>query len=277
MSISPVISNMMKPVYRTCAKASEWSLHGFLKLDKQLEKGAKNPAEYASEMLVLSIVSKDLVGCLLYTTQSWYNKAIPEKKRKFVAAVDFMNGIVMVGGQFIIGKIIDSKVTPKIISKKLTGILESKNGDKTLANNKALFASDNLLELTKEAIKNRRSELEELGVKFETKADNVEALDHFSKKVIKEIGESSKLVGAYKLGANILIAAIATTALTKRTLAPLISTPMATWFDNRFLEKKGKKGAEVKPNEQTKSDNFVKQENKVDNKANPAFTKFQSK
>lgn len=242
MNISP-LNSIINGAYKGFAKASEWSLKNTLyPLQKQLDIGAKNPAKFASQMLVASIVSKDLVGCFLYTTQSWYNKKIPEKKRKFVAMVDLMNGIVMVGGQFLIGKIIDNKVTPKIIAKKLTGIFD-KNGIKEITNNKALFASDNLLNLTKKIMKDKAEELTRLGVDINSK----EAIDHFSKKVIKSIGEGSKSIEAYKTGANILIAALATTALTKRTLAPLISTPMATWANKKFFEKDNKKNQKQEP------------------------------
>ena len=57
-------------------------------LSKKLEKGFKEPAKFAAAMLVTSIISKDLVGCFIYTKQSLTNEKIPEEKRGFVASLD---------------------------------------------------------------------------------------------------------------------------------------------------------------------------------------------
>ena len=48
---------------------------------------------------VTSIVVKDGVGCWKYVTQSLNNQKIPEEKRKFVAALDLTNGILMIAAQ----------------------------------------------------------------------------------------------------------------------------------------------------------------------------------
>lgn len=48
---------------------------------------------------VLSIILKDGIGCAMYVTQSWNNKKIPEKKRKFVSALDLTNGVLMILAQ----------------------------------------------------------------------------------------------------------------------------------------------------------------------------------
>ena len=78
-------------------------------IQKGLDLAKKDPAKFATNMLLFSIVSKDAVGCYLYTTQSLNNKKIPEDKRKFVASMDLMNGILMVGGQTIVGKMLVDK------------------------------------------------------------------------------------------------------------------------------------------------------------------------
>ena len=46
-----------------------------------------------------SLVGKDGVGCYMYVTQSLNNKRIPDDKRRFVAAMDFTNGILMMASQ----------------------------------------------------------------------------------------------------------------------------------------------------------------------------------
>jgi len=48
---------------------------------------------------VSSIIIKDGVGCAMYVKQSLGNDKIPEKKRKFVAALDLTNGLLMIGAQ----------------------------------------------------------------------------------------------------------------------------------------------------------------------------------
>lgn len=48
---------------------------------------------------VTSIIIKDGVGCAMYVKQSLGNDKIPEKKRKFVAALDLTNGLLMIGAQ----------------------------------------------------------------------------------------------------------------------------------------------------------------------------------
>ena len=48
---------------------------------------------------VLSIVAKDGIGCYKYVTQSLHNDKIPDEKRKFVAALDLTNGLLMILAQ----------------------------------------------------------------------------------------------------------------------------------------------------------------------------------
>ena len=48
---------------------------------------------------VTSVVVKDGIGCVMYVTQSLHNKKIPEEKRKFVAALDLTNGVLMIAAQ----------------------------------------------------------------------------------------------------------------------------------------------------------------------------------
>lgn len=48
---------------------------------------------------VSSIILKDGVGCYMYVKQSLNNKKIPDEKRKFVAALDLTNGLLMILAQ----------------------------------------------------------------------------------------------------------------------------------------------------------------------------------
>ena len=59
----------------------------------------KNPEQALALTTVGSIIVKDGVGCYKYVTQSLNNDKIPEEKRKFVAALDLSNGILMILAQ----------------------------------------------------------------------------------------------------------------------------------------------------------------------------------
>ena len=161
----------------------------------------KDPAKFATNMLLFSIVSKDAVGCYLYTTQSLNNKKIPEEKRKFVASMDLMNGILMVGGQTVVGKmVVDKILTPK---------LQAHFAKKTL--NDA-----NITKNVTDAIAKNADKLKEMGV--DGSKLNVES-------IAQTVTKSTK--APFIKGLGILTTAIATTALIKRTIVPLLSTPLA--------------------------------------------------
>lgn len=205
-------------------------------ISKQLEKGLSDPARYAAEMLVASIVSKDLINCVLYTTQSYNNKKIPEKKRKFVAAVDLMNGIIMVGGQLLIGKIIEAKTTPALLGKWFTGNIKNKytGEEEPIPDTKAILAPDCIDNQTLKVIKENKDQLKKLHVDIND-TDTVKAI---CKRMVKQYGKSSAQYKAVATGFGLLVTAIATTALTKRTLAPLLSTPLAGWFKEHVMDRK---------------------------------------
>ena len=64
-----------------------------------------------------SVAAKDIVGCGMYVYQSLHNDKIPDKRRKFVAALDLTNGILMVTSQiamFFAMRKINDKLFPKL-------------------------------------------------------------------------------------------------------------------------------------------------------------------
>ncbi len=73
----------------TNARPAQW-------LGKKFEK---DPEKALAMATVTSIILKDGIGCAMYVTQSLHNDKIPEKKRKFVAALDLTNGVLMIGAQ----------------------------------------------------------------------------------------------------------------------------------------------------------------------------------
>ena len=57
------------------------------------KKFTQNPESALATATVTSIILKDGIGCAMYVGQSLHNDKIPEKKRKFVAALDLTNGV----------------------------------------------------------------------------------------------------------------------------------------------------------------------------------------
>lgn len=73
----------------TNAKPAQW-------LGRKFEQ---DPEKALAMATVTSIILKDGIGCAMYVKQSLNNDKIPEKKRKFVAALDLTNGVLMIGAQ----------------------------------------------------------------------------------------------------------------------------------------------------------------------------------
>lgn len=203
-------------------------------------KNFLRPETFAASFMVTSIVSKDLVGCVIYTTQSWNNKKIPEKNRKFVAMTDLMNGIVMVGGQFLAGKIIDKKLSPIIIGKTYTGQIKHVDKEKgcmvskDVPNTKAPFHPNNVRENFNKVIKNNKEALIAKGFNV----NDPKAVEAVGEEFVKKFSKDGKAGKAVATGFGLIIAALGTTALVKRTLAPFISTPLASEVKRKFIDPK---------------------------------------
>lgn len=207
-------------------------------LARTLETAVHSPFKYANAMVIASIVSKDFVNCYYYTTQSLHNKRIPEEKRKFVASLDLMNGFIMVFGQIIAGilfeKVMQKKLFNKVIAKKLDNDILGIHAKKAL-------------EMAKAAGKN-----------FDIK--------DMSKTLIDEYGSNSSKFKAMKGGFGLIISFFATTALTKRTIAPLLSTPLAGWFKGKYMDKPKAGANKAEPKSDAKSDKKPKQTPNLDDK-----------
>lgn len=213
---------------------------------KSLEKGLQHPAEYAAKMMVFSIITKDAVNCAFYTYQSATNKKIPEDKRGFVAALDFINGIINVGGQLLSFFIVDRFLTPKLEGKLFTGILKnSKTNVENNVNSKAPLAPDRIYEDTLDVIKEKEAELKKAligkNINYEQLKENTE---NIANDIIKKIGHSGSRGKDLKTGFGIVVGALATMALIKRTITPLISTPLADSLKDKFSPKSNKTNEE---------------------------------
>lgn len=260
MAILPASFN--KSFGEKLSKVPQWKL-----FTKPFDESLSDPAKFAAGMLVTSIVSKDAVGCVMYTYQSLHNKEIPEERRGFVASVDLVNGVVMVFGQIAAAKLIERGLAPGLFAKHFSGKLKNKDTGVTTdltgigAKEKSRLFEDNLRNTVKMLFidskdKKQIKKAEQIKKALEktisgagNTIDDIKKLDAKSandeiekivKKLGERLGEGSKKFNAIELGFGIFVGAIATTALVKRTLAPLISTPLAGWVKDNILERKNK-------------------------------------
>lgn len=237
MKISP-LNSFNKYIGKNLNKAASW---GWMR--NACEKGLAHPVKAGAAMMVLSIVSKDIVGCILYTTQSWNNKKIPEQKRKFLAMTDLMNGIIMIGGQLFAGKIIEKRFGPWLTGKYFTGrntIQNKENGTieyKPIHETKAPFAPDNVYQNYLTLVKNNKEKLKKLGMKV----DDEKILGEIGNEIVNKYGVKGEKGKAIEAGFAIIVTSLGTMALVKRTIAPLLSTPLAGYVKHKYIDK-DKKG-----------------------------------
>lgn len=236
MAISPVkITNGLNK-----AIESRW-------MTKKLQEGLKDPAGFAAKMMVLSFVTKDAVNCAIYTYQSANNKKIPEDKRAFVASLDLIQGFINVGGQLLAASLVDKLLTPKLFGKYYSG-------ENVGSTDKSRLLPDNLRGLVKDVMENNTTGKNK---KIVTKVQNIiksksldiskisaEEAEKVILKLVDDMAKGSKNFKSLQKGLGLLVTALATTALVKRTLNPLIATPLAGMLSDKW--QKEHKSAEDK-------------------------------
>ena len=241
---------------------------------KSLEKGLKEPAKYAATMMVTSIVTKDLVGCAIYTYQSYNNKKIPEEKRGFVAALDFINGIINVGGQILSFMFVERLIIPKLEGKFYTGVVKDpKTGTQNYKYSKAPLASDNIHKLTEDFIAEHQAELKKYGVDMSRTKQNIKTIGD---DIVKRLGHNSPKGKDIATGFGIVVGALATMAFIKRTITPLISTPLAGWLNDKYLDK-GKDKDKEQPTLDIMETQSGYKNNKIGDDKRPIISGFNSK
>lgn len=174
-------------------------------MTNQLEKGFKSPEAFAVTMAITSLVSKDTVNCYYYVTQSLNNEKIPEDKRKFVAALDLMNGIMNVVGQILVGMLAEKALSKYVFNKSIIRKIDE----------------DTLTIHARKIVKNSAQKLDIEKVKTE---------------LIKKYGKEGSKFKGYQGGVKLLIAFLLTAAFAKRVLTPLIATPLAGWFKDKYMK-----------------------------------------
>lgn len=236
---------IVSSINKNVGKAMNWSTSQKF-IAKQLEKGYREPVKYAAKMMVASIVSKDLINTVIYVYQSYNNKEIPADKRKFIAAMDLVNGFINVFGQIASFMLIEKTLTPILQGKHYTGVVkDAKTGEEKYLYPEAPISSDNIHKLTVETLKEKEAELKKAGVDVDKAMKNIKSI---SKKVVKEIGYNGSKGKDIATGLSLLIGALGTMALVKRTITPLVSTPLAAKLSNRW-ERQEKEKNEKKEND----------------------------
>jgi hypothetical protein len=179
---------------------------------------------------IASVLFKDGIGCYMYVTQSLHNKKIPEDKRKFVAAYDLTNGILMMSTQvlcFFAMRKINKGMFNKLFSKSF-----DKNG---------------------EVLKNISTQIRMEEAAKGTKPEEISRKISIAKEYLNI---KKNCFGLFSFVTELAAATI----FAKRVLVPMISTPLA-----KKVEKKmgiSKNGASIKPEDKQAN----KQEAKVDDK-----------
>ena len=154
-----------------------------------------NPTAAAANLALISTITKDVLNCYYYTTQSYHNKKIPEDKRKFVAALDLSNGIMNVAVPLMAASVV-KKYSPKLFDKWF--------GKYFNAN-----AAERMYEtLTKNGIKTTPKAVED---------------------IIKN--KACKWAGA---GFGVIAVLVFSQILCKRILTPSVATPLADVFKKQF-------------------------------------------
>lgn len=201
----------------TNAKPAQW-------LGRKFEQ---DPEKALAMATVTSIILKDGIGCAMYVKQSLNNDKIPEKKRKFVAALDLTNGVLMIGAQ----------IAMFFAMRKYSGPIFEKLFKKSF--NKISKAN---------TISRMRMQDAQNGGAF--------------KKLLYDKEYENVRKGAldlFKFVADIAAATI----IGKRVIVPLIATPLAKKVEKRMDAKKH--GApEETPNEDLQKTKSPEQSKKVD-------------
>lgn len=172
---------------------------GAVTKSKAMKKGGnyfyEHPSKAIAYSTIASVVIKDGVGCYKYVEQSLKNDKIPDNKRKFVAALDLTNGVLMIALQlaafFAIRKVSEPWFN-KIMSKSFD---KSGNALKSVTTELRMIAKKIGLKTSprKRSVKNGHSKLYE------------ESLDTF----------------------KFFVELAAATIVGKRIAVPLIATPLA--------------------------------------------------
>lgn len=201
-------------------------------MSRYLEQGFKHPGEIAAKAMLWSLVSKDFINCIIYTTQSLNNKKIPEDKRRFVGYMDLINGVINVAGQIGSFFLVDHFLTPKL--KSLFSGVNEKDTEGVIRS-KSTYSGAAVMKRVADTAKAHEAELKKYNL---TAQDVVDNLPKLTERFAKKFGSSSTVAKEITTGVGIVVGALATTALIKRTITPLFATPLAGKLADKVTAKK---------------------------------------
>ena len=173
----------------------------------------KDPEKAIAYSTIASVVGKDGIGGYMYVNQSLNNEKIPEDKRKFVAALDLTNGILMIVAQ--LGLFFGMR--------KLNEPLFNKLFQKSFDKGGQIFKSI-ATQIRKQQREAGETVSRKLSLRKEYDKIRKDCLDTF--KFITELA--------------------AATILAKRVIVPFIATPLAQKVKNKMDAKFDSKNAENK-------------------------------
>ena len=178
------------------------------------KKLANPKATVATAALIATVsnVSKDAVNCAYYTIQSLNNERIPEDQRKFVAALDLSNGIMNVGIQILMAF---------GLSELVTSIFDNK-----IAKSKDFSTKEDVIK-----------------EKFKKLPEELKKLTNEKEFLTKETARIKGRTNLARTGFTVLFVNIAMQILTKRIITPLVATPMASFFKEKFEQAEEKNKA----------------------------------
>lgn len=112
-------------------------------MEKVCKQYRENNSKFITGFSVGALVTKDAYGCFEYVRQNQNNKNIPPEKRKFISALDLLNGTMMIGTQLLAYATIAKKTTQsKIFDKALGKYFNAKNYKKIKAKTPELTVKD---------------------------------------------------------------------------------------------------------------------------------------
>lgn len=177
---------------------------------KLAESFKKDPEKALALTTVGSIIAKDGIGCAMYVTQSLNNKKIPDEKRKFVAALDLTNGVLMIAAQ----------IAMFFAMRKYSGPIFEKLFNKSF---NAASKSDTISRIRMKLAKSGEEVAKKLKLSKEYDAVKKSALDVF--KFVLDIS--------------------AATIIGKRVIVPLIATPLAKNVQGKMEEYSARKNGQA--------------------------------
>lgn len=100
-------------------------------MEKVCKQYRNNNSKFITGFSVGALVAKDAYGCYVYVKQNQNNKNISPEKRKFISALDLLNGAMMTGVQLLAYATIAKKTTQaKIFDKALGKYFNEKSFEK---------------------------------------------------------------------------------------------------------------------------------------------------